>query len=123
MRNQLHWSCLLIVLVTAMGCRRGGNAASGHGHEHSNGESHEHEEKTAQITVWTDRYEVFAEHTAPVVNKAVRFITHVTDLQSLEPRTEGMVKFVLRQGDTAFEHPQAEPERAGIYIPAITFSK
>ncbi|MCI0747588.1 MAG: efflux RND transporter periplasmic adaptor subunit [Verrucomicrobia subdivision 3 bacterium] len=89
----------------------------------SENDGHEHEEKTAQITVWTDRYEIFAEHTAPVVNKPTRFITHVTDLKTAEPRTEGMVKFVLRQGETTFEHPQAEPQRPGIYIPAITFPK
>jgi len=34
-----------------------------------------------------------------------------------------MVKFSLRQGETAFEHPQAAPERPGIYIPAIAFPK
>ena len=101
-------------LMVSMGCRRS------HDHAH---DDHEHEPKTAQITVWTDRYEVFAEHTAPVVNKPTRFITHITDLKTAEPRTEGTVKFVLRQGETTFEHPQAGPERPGIYIPAITFPK
>lgn len=103
-------------LVAVAGCRRGSE-------DHANGGGHEHGEETGQITVWTDRYEVFAEHKAPVVNKPAKFTTHVTDLQTLEPRTQGMVKFVLRQGDTVFEHPQAAPDRAGIYIPAIVFPK
>jgi cobalt-zinc-cadmium efflux system membrane fusion protein len=119
MRFPIPIFALAFVALAVAGCRR---ASDGHGHEHADG-GHEHEEKTAQITVWTERYEVFTEHKAPVINKPTKFITHVTDLQTLEPRTEGMVKFVLRQGDSVFEHPQAAPERAGIYIPAITFPK
>jgi RND family efflux transporter MFP subunit len=100
------------LLIGGTGCRK---SADDHGHDH--------EPKTAQITVWTDRHEVFAEHRAPVANKATTFITHVTDLHTLEPRREGMVKFVLRQGETVAEHPQAAPARAGIYLPGIIFPK
>jgi membrane fusion protein, heavy metal efflux system len=104
-------AALSTCLIVAVGCR------------HKGDHDHEHEDKTAEVTVWTDRYEVFAEHKAPVVNNPTKFITHVTDLKTAEPRTEGMLKFVLRQGETIFEHPQAAPDRAGIYIPAITFPK
>ncbi|MEW6158209.1 MAG: efflux RND transporter periplasmic adaptor subunit [Verrucomicrobiota bacterium] len=107
-----------IIALVVVGCRP---AHDGHGHDHGPDGGHEHEEKTAQLTVWTDRYEIFAEYQAPVVSKPARFITHVTDLETWKPRREGMVKFVLRQGATVFEHPQATPQRAGIYIPAITF--
>ncbi|MBE0544486.1 MAG: efflux RND transporter periplasmic adaptor subunit [Verrucomicrobia bacterium] len=102
------------LLISGTGCRK---AADDHGHDHGD------EPKTAQITVWTDRYEVFAEHRAPVANKATTFITHVTDLHTLEPRREGMVKFILLQGETVAEHPQAAPARAGIYLPGIIFPK
>jgi len=102
------------LLIGGTGCRK---SADDHGHDHGD------EPKTAQITVWTDRYEVFAEHRAPVANKATTFITHVTDLHTLEPRREGMVKFVFRQGETVAEHPQAAPARAGIYLPGIIFPK
>ena len=97
--------------VLGSGCRE---AIDSHGHDHG-------EPRTAQITVWTDRHEVFAEHRAPVAGKATTFITHVTDLHTLEPRREGMVKFILRQGDQLVEHPQAAPARAGIYLPGIIF--
>lgn len=120
-RRQLFYAVCTVALV-AVSCRRGGESHS-HGHDHGEAGSHDHEEKTAQITVWSDRYEVFAEHKAPVANNPAKFITHVTDLVTLEPRKEGMVKFVLRQGETGFEHLQAAPERAGIYISAITFPK
>lgn len=122
MPKPLHLFCLVSAVVfAAAGCRRGGDDSQGH--DHGAGGDHEHEAKTAQITVWTGRYEVFAEHQSPVVDTPVTFITHVTDLHTLEPRTEGMVKFILRQGTEVFEHPQAAPARAGIYLPAITFPK
>lgn len=99
------------LLLSGPGCRP---AADDHGHAHG-------ELKNAQITVWTDSHEVFAEHPAPVAGKATTFITHVTDLRTLEPRREGMVRFVLRQGETVAEHPQAAPARTGIYLPGILF--
>jgi membrane fusion protein, heavy metal efflux system len=103
---------LALLLLAIASCRPGfGNAG------HDDGD----EGKTAQITIWMSGYEVFTEHQSPVVNKATTFITHITDLGSLEPRTNGMVKFILRQGETVFEHPQAAPARAGIYLPGIIF--
>jgi RND family efflux transporter MFP subunit len=116
-RKPLHLLLLSAVLL-AQSCRRSGDS---HDHDQADGEAHTHEETTGQITVWTDRYEVFAEHKAPVVSKPAKFITHVTDLHTFAPRMEGMIKFELRQGASAFEHPQAAPERPGIYIPAIIF--
>jgi membrane fusion protein, heavy metal efflux system len=113
-------AALTVSLMTGAGCRRSHDDT--HGHDYKAG-GHEHEEKTAQITVWDDRHEVFAEHKPPVVDKPTRFITHISDIRSGEARTEGPIKFVLRQEDTSFEHSQAGPERPGIYIPAITFPK
>lgn len=115
MRTHTIFLALLpALLLGGMGCRK---ADDGHGHNHGD------EPKTAQITVWTDRYEVFAEHQAPAAGKATTFITHVTDLHTRAPRREGMVKFVLRQGETVAEHPQAAPAQAGIYLPGIIFPK
>lgn len=110
----LPFALVAVLAFAGPGCRK---ASDDHGHDHGD------EPKTAQITVWTDRYEVFAEHRAPVAGKATTFITHVTDLHTLEPRREGTVKFLLRQGDTVAEHPQAAPARAGIYLPGIIFPK
>ncbi|MGA1238655.1 MAG: efflux RND transporter periplasmic adaptor subunit [Limisphaerales bacterium] len=98
-----------VLLLAGVGCRP------------PSGEAGHDEPRTAQITVWTDQYEVFAEHRAPVAGKATTFITHVTDLLTLEPRRDGMVKFLLRQGDRVVEHPQAAPARAGIYLPGLVF--
>ena len=46
------------------------------------------EEKTAQVTVWSERFEIFLEHRVLVVKIPTKFITHVTDLATLEPRRE-----------------------------------
>jgi RND family efflux transporter MFP subunit len=96
-----------------------------HRPDHSReGDDHHHEDKTAQITVWSDRYEVFAEHRLVPVNVATKFVTHVTDLRTLEPRREGQIKFVLRQGnDAPVEKVEKEPTRAGIYEAILTFPK
>jgi membrane fusion protein, heavy metal efflux system len=107
----------------AAGLLLGFSACHRHPHGHSHGEDHEHEEQTARITVWTADYEVFIEHGAPIVNRPERFITHITTLDPFEPRSRGAVRFLLRQGETAFEQMQAEPDRAGIYIPSIIFPK
>ena len=117
---------LLIVLAAAFGGTGCGKQERAAGHTHGPG-GHDHaaepEVKTAQITVWTNGYEVFAEHTPPVAGRGTRFVTHISELQSGKPRSNGGVKFGLRQGTTSFDHPQAGPERPGIYIPAITFPK
>ncbi|PAW84543.1 MAG: hypothetical protein B9S33_11400 [Pedosphaera sp. Tous-C6FEB] len=112
---------LAISFAFLAGCKP--HADHGHPHDAKGGHEHEHEEKTAQITVFSERHEVFAEHKAAVVGQPTTFITHITDLKTLEPRLEGSVKFVLRQGETTFEHPQAKPAKPGIYLPGITFPK
>jgi multidrug efflux pump subunit AcrA (membrane-fusion protein) len=87
-------------------------------------QSGEEEPRTLQITAWGDLYEVFAEHRVLVVNTPTGFITHVTNLETLEPRREGPVTFVMthQAGETA-EHAAQQPERPGIYIPKLSFPK
>ncbi len=82
------------------------------------------EEKTAQVTVWGERFEIFLEHKALVVDVPTAFVTHVTDLETLEPRRKDKVVFVLRQDDAVpLEHVELGPQRAGIYVPLLRFPK
>ncbi|HEX7897909.1 MAG TPA: efflux RND transporter periplasmic adaptor subunit [Planctomycetota bacterium] len=82
------------------------------------------EEKTFQVTVWDERFEIFLEHKALRPNAPTPFVTHVTDLARLEPRREGKLTFVFRTADApAVEHVENAPKRAGIYIPEITLPK
>lgn len=116
----------VIALLTILMC-----AAVGCGDSHEHGAAppgdHDHsadgEAKTAQITVWTNGYEVFAEHTAPIFGREMRLITHVTELQTGEPRSAGPIQFLFRQGDSSFDHSQAAPENPGLYLPVIKFPK
>jgi membrane fusion protein, heavy metal efflux system len=98
-------------LALLLGCNRD--------HSHS-----DEEPKTAQITVWGERHEIFAEHRFVVAGTATKFVTHVTDLKTLEPRREGPIKFVLRQAnDAPIEQMEKAPSRAGIYEAMLTFPK
>lgn len=91
-----------------------------HDHEHSE----EAEGKTAVVTLWTDRFEIFMEYDYIVAGQPVRFITHVSDLVTLEPRREGPAhfQFVHSSGETV-EHTEPSVARAGIYIPEIRLNK
>ncbi len=88
-------------------------------------DAHEHEdEKSSQVTVWGDRFEIFLEHPFIVADTPTKFVTHVTDLVTLEPRRKGPVTFILRHGsETPIEHVEQTPARDGIYIPELTFPK
>ena len=108
------WGILFAVALLASACGRleGGAAPE------------EAEEKTAQVTVWGDRFEIFLEHRLLVAGVPTQFVTHVTDLVTLEPRREGPVTFVLRHGAEApTEHVAPAPARDGIYLPELTFPR
>ena len=84
----------------------------------------EDEEVTLQVTVWQKGYEIFLEHLPIVAGEPVTFITHVTDLEALLPRSEGPVTFVLRDGASPpIERTDPAPARAGIYTPALEFPR
>ncbi|MHC4743430.1 MAG: efflux RND transporter periplasmic adaptor subunit [Planctomycetota bacterium] len=87
-------------------------------------DDHEHPEQASQITVWTDRFEIFLEHPPILVGTPAQFVTHVSDLKTALPRTTGPVTFVFSQGKAApIKHIDPTPARPGIYIPEITFPK
>ena len=112
MRPWPLWGVLCLGTVLLAACGREGVSAS----------PPKEEEKTAQVTVWSERFEIFLEHRLLVINTPTKFITHVTDLTTLEPRREGPVTFVLQQGTEA---PGTQgvpaPARDGIYLPELTF--
>lgn len=103
-------------LAITTACNREENG--GHANE---AEGHDQEEKTVQVTIWANGYEIFAEYQPIAARTPVTFVTHVTDLATFKPRTEGPVRFVLRQGDTSREQVQETPNRPGIYLPEIVF--
>ncbi len=81
------------------------------------------EEKTLQVTVWTDRFEVFLEHRPIIAGAPATFGAHVTDVRTLGPRREGPVTFVLRHGSSdPVRQTAPAPAKPGIYMPELTFT-
>ena len=111
------------ILSAVSGCSRHDRAAEAEDHA---GHSHDEngEPKSAQITVFGERHEVFVEHRLAVAGTPTKFVTHVTDLKTLEPRREGPVRFQLRIGqEIPIEQVEKTPTRAGIYEAMLTFPK
>ena len=106
------WGCVCVGSLLVAACGRPGDSAT----------PPEAEEKTAQVTVWGDRFEIFLEHRLLVVHTPTKFVTHVTDLTTGEPRGEGPVTFMARQAAAApLVHVEPAPAREGIYLPELTF--
>lgn len=127
---KINWiqQCASLVVAGAIlgavgGCSRHEHAAETGEHTgHDHGENRE--AKTAQITVFGESHEIFVEHPLVVAGTPARFVTHVTDLKTLEPRREGAVRFQLRLGQEAhIELVEKTPTRAGIYEAMLTFPK
>ena len=106
------------ILSVLNGCSRPGEAADTGGHDHGG------DAKSAQISVFGEHHEIFAEHRLVVAGTPTKFVTHVTDLKTLEPRREGPVRFQMRLGqEPPIEQTEKAPARAGIYEPMLTFPK
>ena len=105
------------VLTFLNSCSRHDHSADGGGHRGA-------APKTAQITAFGERHEIFAEHQLVAASTPTKFVTHITDLKTLEPRREGSVTFRLQLGqEAAIEHLEKSPSRAGIYEAMLTFPK
>jgi hypothetical protein len=112
MRTVTSWAWVALCALLVVACGRPGGSQ----------ESAEEEEKTAQVTVWSEQFEIFLEHRLIVVKTPTRFITHVTDLETLEPRREGPLTFVFGHGSGApLTHVEPKPARDGIYLPELSF--
>lgn len=108
----------VLLLVIFAGSKIISTSDSDHGHGH---DDHD-QEKSSQVTVWDDRFEIFMEHPFVVANKPTKFVTHVTDRTTLKPRRKGSVTFVLTDNDgISKRHVEKTPARDGIYIPRLTF--
>ena len=106
------------ILSLLNGCSRAGQAPAAGDHGQAG------EVKTAQISVFGERHEIFAEHRLVVAGTPTKFVTHVTDLKTLEPRREGPVRFQMRLGqEPTIEQTEKAPVRAGIYEAMLTFPR
>ncbi len=95
--------------------QHGQTPLEGHGHAHGG-------DRTAQITVWGDRFELFIEHALVVAEAPTTFITHISDMHTGEPRRQGPITFLLQHNlHDPIQHRVDRPSRNGIYTPELVF--
>jgi len=120
--NQIGLILSVFIVLTGTGLWLTGNLHFGPEHVTEAAHIAHDAEKSAQVTVWTERFEIFLEHPLIVANTRTKFVTHISDLLTLEPRKTGPVTFILRRGSqTPIKHLEPAPARDGIYIPELTF--
>jgi hypothetical protein len=124
--NKLIVLAVVLLVVVFVGSKIVSTSDSDHNHNEDRSHGHAHDghgqQKSSQVTVWSDRFEVFLEHPFIVADKPTGFITHVTDRAALKPRRKGPVAFVLTDGlEKSRRHVEKAPARDGIYIPSLTF--
>ncbi len=109
----------LIVGLVALGVPLWGVAWAG---GTAGGHAHGHADDAIRITIWDERYEVFAEHPPIVAGTPTEFVVHLTRLEDGGPRTSGPLTFHCEQGRGAvFEQSESAPARPGIYLAELTY--
>jgi len=126
--NHLGMALFIIVIIAGIVLWHTGNLHFGSHDAAETGSAvddvHQHGDENSQVTVWNERFEIFLEHPLIAVNEPAVFVTHVSDLATLEPRKSGPVTFILHLGSGApIKHIEPKPARDGIYIPELTFPK
>ena len=92
-----------------------------HAHEADAGHNHGDEDESWAVTVWGDRFEIFAEAAPLTVGQISRSHTHVTDLTDFSPVQTGRVVAVLKApGGREAAFTQEEARRGGIFDVEIT---
>ncbi len=89
------------------------------GHDHHE-EGHGHgDSPMVGVTLWSDKFELFAEHPAAVVGKPVPFLAHLTSLRTFSALTKGTVTLEL-DGPAKLRSEAPSPIRPGIYMLNVT---
>ena len=107
----------LFLALPAWSCRPAPTVAAQDDHGHTHAES-------VQFTRWQKGYEIFCEYDIPVAGEPVRFIVHVTDTRTDEPRRSGAatLRFLGPRGARA-EVVEETPAREGIYLPRVNLDR
>lgn len=80
-------------------------------------DEHDHDEVALQVTVWGSAHEIFLEHPPLAARVPARFLIHVTDHRTGEPRSAGALTLVFGAPDgTPMRVESSAPARDGIYL-------
>lgn len=121
MRLQLAIN-LALSLAVAAGCKgkSGGHShSSDHpsGHDH-HAEGHGHDSPTVSLTRWSEKYELFAEHTAGTAGQELSFLLHLTELEGFAALTHPDVSMVIT-GPTQTPNSPLKQVAPGIFAASI----
>jgi cobalt-zinc-cadmium efflux system membrane fusion protein len=118
MRQYIWISFCLSILLSA--CQTSDNASAGHeGHDHSaEAEAHE-DHATESLTLFNDKTELFVEFPTLMLGHSSQFLTHLTNLESYKPYTEGKLILSLIKGEKGVRQTVDAPAREGIFTPNI----
>ncbi|MEM8568473.1 MAG: efflux RND transporter periplasmic adaptor subunit [Bacteroidota bacterium] len=108
----------LILIVALASCHSEGD----HGHSHNPNGGHfdaEDETPSMDVTIWTDRTELFVEFPALIVGNISRFAAHFTILNEHQPVGEGTVTVSLIKDGKGIRQSVEKPASTGIFAPAL----
>lgn len=78
-------------------------------------DGHEHELSASQYTVYTDKFELFAEADPFILDEKAKVLAHFSNLPDFGPLTKGAVKISLNIGGAESHQLVENPIRPGIY--------
>jgi RND family efflux transporter MFP subunit len=116
------WISFALSLLIA--CKPNTNS---HGHDHG-GHAHgpdthaahgEEDHSTMSLTLYNENTELFVEFPKLMLDHVSKFTTHLTNLKSYKPYTEGSVKVILMVEGKGYANTVNAPARDGIFTPAL----
>ncbi len=118
---------LLSLSLSLLACDSG---SGGHSHESAHPGGHNHHEEghghgevpTQSQTLWSDNYEVFAEHSPGLVGGTTEFLLHFTDLRHFRALTEATVSIQL-EGASQGINASTSKQHPGIYQASLPADK
>jgi membrane fusion protein, heavy metal efflux system len=92
------------------------NEEAAHEHQHeTEAAENEHEHEKIQYTVYSDKFELFAEADAMVLGEQAEILAHFTHLGNFKPLESGKITATLAVGGKTVSQTLKDPLRKGIY--------
>lgn len=118
---------LLLLLVSLAGCQ---SKERSHDHSEDHPKGHDHHQSghghgnvpIVGTTLWSDNFELFAEHNAVAAGEQISFLLHLTHLPSFLPLEETTVELEF-SGPTALRATTSKALRPGIFSLELTPEK
>ena len=105
---------LIVLIITACDSNNRARQKSSDGHSHISDEVH-------QLTLFTDKSEIFVEYPGLIINKESEFAVHLTNLDNYQPYNDGTVRVILEHsGGKIQEGSVLKADVPGIFRVSIT---